>query len=34
VLDNIDLVEDYARVENVEGRVVKGTGEDDVFEEL
>lgn len=34
VSDDIYLVKDYARVEYVEGRVVQGPGQNDVFEEL
>ena len=34
VCDDVDLVEDDGRVQNVEGRVVDGTRKHDVFEEL
>lgn len=32
--DDINLVEDDTRIQDIKCRVVEGTGEDDVFEEL
>lgn len=34
MINDIDLVEDDARVEHVEGRVIERPGENDVFEKL